>query len=168
MLNLNDDMDDLIRQAADEYPLKIKGEDWDKVLGAMQSAEVTAQPGKRKKHWLLLLLLLPLIVAVPFMYKNSNTQKPVTFSNTEKTDIATKEQNVGGAPNKNDKSINKGNKTTAQIAASSSSSTRQMNETIDNKKQNGSPLNKQFNIKTTAAINSRKDVSAGDINSNRK
>src|SRR3954463_6606148 len=135
MLNLNDDMDDLIRQAADEYPLKIKGEDWDKVLGAMQSAAVTAQPGKRKKYWLLLLLLLPLIVAIPFMYKNSNTQKPITLSNTEKSEKAIKEQNAGGASNKNEHSINKGNNTTTEIAASSSGSTRQPNETINNKKQ---------------------------------
>ena len=81
MLNLNDDMDDLIRQAADDYPLKIEGKNWDKVLGAMSSAP-QVQPVNGKKYWWMLLLLLPLLIAIPFMNKNNNTQKPTTYSDT--------------------------------------------------------------------------------------
>src|SRR4051794_38307257 len=107
MLNLNDDMDDLIRQAADDYPLKIEGKDWDKIAGAMPSA-MQVQPTKDKKYWWLLLLLLPiLIIAGLFINKNGGTQKPATYSNTKKTEIATEKQNADELLNKNDKAVNK-------------------------------------------------------------
>src|SRR4051812_28080213 len=100
MLNLNDDMDDLIRQAADDYPLKIEGKDWDKVLGAMSSA-TQVQPGKGKKYWWLLLLFLPLlIVAVPFMNKNGETY-------TKKNNIGTEKQKNNG----HDQTLNEDNTT---------------------------------------------------------
>src|SRR5206468_8422203 len=112
MLNLNDDMDDKIRQAAEDYPLKIKGKDWDKVVGAMQSTAEIEQPGNRKEYWWLLLLLLPLMLAVPYM--NRNTQRPVTYSNTKKTEETVEKQNGAGPLNKNDE-LNKDNKTTEQV-----------------------------------------------------
>src|SRR4051812_25038507 len=165
MLNLNDDMDDLIRHAAENYPLKIEGKDWDKVLGAMSSA-TQVQPTNGKKYWWLLLLLLPLLLAIPFMNKNNNTQKPITHSDTKKADIATNKQNAGGLLSKNDKSLNKDNNPTKQIALNRNSTPQIMNGTSDEKKQNGSQLNKQVN-KKSSSTNNNNDVSAGDINSNK-
>ncbi len=116
MLNLNEDMDDLIRQSAEDYPLKIEGEDWDKVQGAMQSTTVLEEPGERKRDWWLLLLLIPLLVAVSYLYYNNNTQKPVIYSNTSKTDAATENQKAGGSLPKNNESIHKENNPTDPIA----------------------------------------------------
>ena len=166
MLNLNDDMDDLIRQAADDYPLKIEGKNWDKVFGAMSSAP-QVQPVNGKKYWWMLLLLLPLLIAIPFMNKNNNTQKPSTYSDAKKTEVTTNGQNAGGSLNKNDKSINKENKQTDQIA-SNNIAAQDMKGTTDEKKQNGSQQNKQVNTNSSVSINNSSDVSAGGINSNKK
>src|SRR5476651_2729363 len=64
MQELNDDMDDLFRRAAENYPLQTNSSDWDKVLSALLAAETTpaVNPTQTKKSdyrqvlWLLLLL----------------------------------------------------------------------------------------------------------------
>src|SRR5215204_1792576 len=66
MQYVNDDMDELFRRAAENYPLDTKGANWDKVLSALQDQNInTAIPEKKKNNgrflWLLLLLPLGLI-----------------------------------------------------------------------------------------------------------
>lgn len=65
MQPLDNDMDDLFREAAENYPLRISGGDWDKIAGAL-SAQHSPQPqkaesAKKKYLWLLLVLLAPLV-----------------------------------------------------------------------------------------------------------
>ena len=167
MLNSNDDMDDKIRKAAEEYPLKIEGKDWDKVAGAMQSTAEIEEPGNRKEYWWLLLLLLPLMVAIPYLYKNNSTQKPVTYSNTKKTEEATEKQNGGGSLHKNDEPLLKDNKTTEQVASGRNPG-QQMNEVAREEKQKESRLNKQFNAKTPAVIGNESSISANDFNNGKE
>jgi len=100
------------------------------------------------------------------MNKNNNTQKPITHSDTKKADVATNKQNAGGLLSKNDKSLNKDNNPTKQIALNRNSTPQIMNGTSDEKKQNGSQLNKQVN-KKSSSTNNNNDVSGGDINSNK-
>jgi len=67
MQYVNDDMDELFRRAAENYPLDTNGADWNKVLAAMQgqAESKTISEKKRNKNgrflWLLLLLPLGLI-----------------------------------------------------------------------------------------------------------
>ena len=156
-------MDDKIRKAAEEYPLKIEGKDWDKVAGAMQSTAEMEEPGKSKEYWWLLLLLLPLMLAVPYM--NKNTQRPLTYSNTNKTEETTEKQNSAGPLNKNDE-LNRDNKTTEQVASGINPG-QQMNEAAGEEKQNGSQQNKQFSIKKES-INNSNNISVDHNHNNTK
>jgi len=163
MLNLNDDMDDLIRQAADDYPLKIEGKDWDKVVGAMSSGN-NIQPVNNKKYWWLLLLLIPLLtMGVLFMNKNGETQKLVIYSNTKKNNLGTEKQNR----NNYDESLNKDN-TRAKQETSNSKTAPQQDETTGEAKQNESQLNKQFTTKTPVSISNRNNAFSSKVNSIRK
>ncbi|WP_170971080.1 porin family protein [Ilyomonas limi] len=95
-------MDDLIRQSADDYPLKTGGSDWEKVATGMQAA-MQQKPSNRKRYWWLLLLLLPLLIAVPVYYYNKEFQKPVTSSNTTATDTTVQQQGSNTIINNADK-----------------------------------------------------------------
>lgn len=76
MYELEDDMDELFRRAAKDYPLDTNTADWNKLHEAMQRTtsgsegnvmSVGSKKGKRKLLWLLLLLPLPWVC-----YKYSN------------------------------------------------------------------------------------------------
>lgn len=62
MQYLNDDMDELFRRAAKEYPLNTSGANWEKVKSALEKAPAAESiPNDRnyKRHLLWLLLVLP-------------------------------------------------------------------------------------------------------------
>ena len=61
MLAVNDDMDELFRQAAENYPLKTDNPNWEKVRKKLhEGPDQPEDPRSRDYRWLLLLLLLPL------------------------------------------------------------------------------------------------------------
>jgi hypothetical protein len=62
MQSVNDDMEDLIRKAAKDYPLDTSGADWSKVQKALaaEEADAPAQKKRDNRKFLLLLLLLPI------------------------------------------------------------------------------------------------------------
>ena len=67
MRDINDDMDDLFRRAANNYPLNTNSSDWNKVQSAMQFSEKEMAPVKSKKKYrrfFWLLLLLPFAFAI--------------------------------------------------------------------------------------------------------
>lgn len=74
MQYVNDDMDELFRKAAENYPLDTKGADWNKVLVALQNKTETEPDKKRgdKRRFLWLLLLLPLGVICNQLYSPSD------------------------------------------------------------------------------------------------
>jgi len=69
MQYVNDDMDELFKRAAEDYPLDTSSADWNKVLAALQNQDKTANTKVSEKKtnkngrflWLLLLLPLGLI-----------------------------------------------------------------------------------------------------------
>lgn len=64
MQYVNDDMDELFRRAAKDYPLKTNSADWEKVKKKLADAapdgEQKPSNGNNRRHFLWLLLLLPL------------------------------------------------------------------------------------------------------------
>lgn len=63
MQYVNDDMDELFRRAAQDYPLNTRGADWEKLQKALEEAPAgVGKPARtdRRRHFLWLLLLLPL------------------------------------------------------------------------------------------------------------
>jgi hypothetical protein len=83
MQYVNDDMDDLFRRAAENYPLDTKSADWDKI-----AAELEIQPVKPKDHifkdrrYLWLLLLLPISFLCNHIF-NSGTLERDKLSEAE-------------------------------------------------------------------------------------
>jgi hypothetical protein len=63
MQHLNHDMDELMRRAAESYPVKPQGADWEKVAQQLEEAETKAPPGSTYGVLKKLLLLLPFILA---------------------------------------------------------------------------------------------------------
>lgn len=78
MQNLDNDMDELFREAAENYPLRITGADWNKVQAALLH-EQTIIISKTKKRWLwaLLLLLIPFICS---KLQNKNYEAATIFT----------------------------------------------------------------------------------------
>ena len=65
MQYVNDDMDNVFRRAAENYPLKTSGADWDKIAGALQEKGSVINSKERKSYnkypkFLLLILFIPL------------------------------------------------------------------------------------------------------------
>ena len=90
MQHVNDDMDDLFKRAAENYPLKTDSADWNAVakkLSEQDDDKPAAAPGKYR-HLLWLLLLLPLGGAYFFMSgkneKGVNTANEITIKENKK------------------------------------------------------------------------------------
>lgn len=81
----NDDMDELLRKAAENYPLKTDNADWEKVRLALAAESFTIEPVRRKNYrslWLLL-LLLPLGLGSYYYFSSSTpSNKVVAVKNT--------------------------------------------------------------------------------------
>ena len=74
MLRENDDMDELLRKAADNYPLKTDNADWKKVRSDLVAKGMSNAPTKNKnRRSLWLLLLLPLGWAVYYYIPLTDT-----------------------------------------------------------------------------------------------
>ena len=75
---VNDDMDDMYRQAAEEYPLKTDSGDWNKVLEKMQSDGKEKIPERKvRRRYFLLLVLIPLLL-ICTTYINNDSFKNAT------------------------------------------------------------------------------------------
>ncbi len=130
----NNDMDDLLRRAAEDYPLDTSGADWNKVLNALQEdekKEAAAVPVRKssRRRFLWLLLLLPLGLVCNYYYGNgllkgtNNDQKkhagfsevdnnqPVPSNNNNSQEIKT-ENNSSGDPVPENQLQEKSNKNT--------------------------------------------------------
>jgi len=77
MQYVNDDMDELFKRAAENYPLDTKTADWNKVLAALQNETETKpeKKGNKNGRFLWLLLLLPLGLICNRFYSPGNLSK---------------------------------------------------------------------------------------------
>jgi hypothetical protein len=85
MEHVNDDMDELFRRAADNYPLNTDSADWNAVVKKLAADESVADNASSKnknksyKHLLWLLLLLPLgWMYKNYVSKNNNTSNAIS------------------------------------------------------------------------------------------
>lgn len=94
---VNDDMDELFRKAAENYPLKTDNADWDKVLQGLQKEEDPDEPGNKKtdyRKFLWLLLLLPLaFVCNRYMGNNKDAKHKETVNKVAPTTPTTEDKN---------------------------------------------------------------------------
>jgi len=74
MQYLNDDMDELFRKAAEDYPLNTGGANWEKLNAMLSPKEEDAQPKKNRRQLLWLLLLLPVALICNHVTDGINRQ----------------------------------------------------------------------------------------------
>src|SRR5215207_698781 len=90
MQPVNNNMDDLFRRAAENYPLKPEGADWNKVLERLQEVKSISKGNDNKLYLWLLLLVLPLSFLFhnisrngQYAAKNHPVHAPYTVSKVE-------------------------------------------------------------------------------------
>ncbi len=156
MQDLNNDMDDLFRQAAENYPLRTDGKDWDKVLQNLQRNDIplpaSIEDNKKRKYralWLLLLLPLALLYIVSYNHSEISKKAAVTekqIQQNKQTDKP-KEDNLK-TPGANNQQANN---------LSESKKGNELNK-IDNTSQNpGIVQDRSSNQTIVAGINTKKD-----------
>jgi hypothetical protein len=85
---VNDDMDDIFRRAAEDYPLKTDNSDWDKLVSKMRADTGDKNnPGKKdnRRRYLLLLALIPVLLICTTYIKNNNSRDTAVLINKETT-----------------------------------------------------------------------------------
>lgn len=108
-MNVNDDMDELLRRAAESYPLKTDNTNFDKVLEGLKAendTEVTFQQRGSRGRVLWLLVLLPLsFICNRYVYPGTNSapttqsiKKPVENLSTSKGNLSKNDK--GSQPKK--------------------------------------------------------------------
>jgi hypothetical protein len=81
MQYVDDDMDDVFRQAGKDYPLDISGADWDKIAAGLRDAELPRTSNDNRKYlWLLLLLPLPWLC---MKYKGADQNQGIVAVNKQ-------------------------------------------------------------------------------------
>lgn len=103
MQDVNNDMDDLFRKAAEQYPLKTEGTDWQKVFAGLQAAPMPAaeEKEKKKRRFLWLFLLLPLGLLWAVYYKGDHQPE-------QQTAVVMKDMKLGNNDSqKSDSTFNK-------------------------------------------------------------
>lgn len=96
MLDVNDDMDELFRRAAESYPLKTDTSDWQKVEQnlAASAPEIPVRGRAKNKNWLLLLLLFPLVwLCNNYNHKADKNLAAIENASTTKLQTANKTDN---------------------------------------------------------------------------
>jgi hypothetical protein len=95
MQHIENDMDELFRKAAENYPLKTEAQNWDKIAAMLASASVvntSGEKGKKKYTWLFLLGFLFLVSAVSILIFHNRDQssyfKSVTANPNSKNTVA--------------------------------------------------------------------------------
>ena len=99
MQYVNDDMDELMRRAAEHYPLDTNSANWSKVLAGLQEQNINITVPEKKKNngrFLWLLLLLPLGLICNQLYSpGSLTDSGISKSNSPDNNWLPDKQSTG-------------------------------------------------------------------------
>src|SRR6476619_3315593 len=114
MRDIDDDIDDLFRRAAEGYPLNTNSSDWSKVQNAMQSSEdagvQNAKSKKKYRRFLWLLLLLPFTFIIDkYAFRNHDKNNGIT----QQLPASSEQKNIPSQKNDN-RNINKGEEIKAE------------------------------------------------------
>ena len=172
MQDVNNDMDDLFRNAAEKYPLKTEIKDWDKVLAGLRDTnELTpatnnAEKRKRRALWLLLLLPLAFLYTTYHCFEKSNKQLAAGKENIQKKMPDDENRNSDNAQEK------KPSKTTGQTVNTAPKTRGQnANNTFINKADNDAKTtdnNTSYSADTRSKKIIKKDKANLYINNNKK
>ncbi|MEP6616252.1 MAG: hypothetical protein ABJA57_06710, partial [Ginsengibacter sp.] len=97
MQHVNDDMDELFRRAAENYPLNTNGADWDKVRDKILAAEnntPAVSPKRSSKRSLLFLLLLLPVAWIYFQLSPSHPATGITVTGEKEVSQNGQQKNV--------------------------------------------------------------------------
>jgi len=144
MQYVNDDMDEMFRRAAENYPLDTSGADWSKVMAAMQTNEEKKDLRNKKRRFLWLFMLVPaalfstwFIVQHPDSKQKTPSESasdPSTNKNATETPVKSTTTTNGDLPSSTASTVQH-EKTTSAIVGESSlhqTNTVQKNETSKN------------------------------------
>lgn len=121
MHSLNNDMDDLFKKSAKNYPLKTDNANWEEVMQKLHNAEHEhVGKNEKNKRFLWLFILLPLLIISSWLIFN-NTQSSINDSSSE---------------------INKENQ---NLPSNNHSEKAKMESTTDPNKQTFGGINKKLN-----------------------
>jgi hypothetical protein len=114
MRDIDDDIDDLFRRAAEGYPLNTNSSDWSKVQNAMQSSEdagvQNVKSKKKYRRFLWLLLLLPFTFIIDkYAFRNHDKSNGIT----QQLPASSEQKNIPSQKNDN-RNINKGEEIKAE------------------------------------------------------
>lgn len=120
MQYINDDMDEFFRRAAEDYPLNTRGADWEKIQTLLSPNEGPDTNPNKKRYFLWLLLLLPVVLICNRVTDSSqpslSVQKIAAVSATTTSKAAWKTNE-----SKTDKPLNRGVKQMPAIVLDGSS-----------------------------------------------
>jgi len=178
---MNDDMDELFKSAAENYPLNTNGADWDKVMQQLHPADEDAPVAPKKKDntkFLWLLLLLPFV----FICNRYTGSDDVSLNN--KNNVPQQEVVKDKMPVLNKKDIADNRKAAVkQPAGPVKTETGKTNIVQENKKghqltssiyrshhMSTEPINRRAYAKVNSTINNSKELSnnkTNDVNDNK-
>lgn len=144
MSELNDDMDELFRRAAENYPLKTDSSNWSKVNNALQAADgnVSVDINEAKKKNYRKLLWLALLLFVPWVCYKYNEIPNNTINESTSKNISTKENQLKKATAEDGNNINKvpeenpSNTTVPDIKKTASKNVANASNTVIDSRQN--------------------------------
>jgi len=157
----NENMDELFRKAAENYPLDTSSKDWDKVFQALQTAngqtEVVQKNNKGRFLWLLILLPMGLVCNKYLMHGDNDEN---SISSAAKHVIGSKPSSQSKKQSNNDEtSLPMSKKQTPQAAAETTTS-----QTLASVKQRSSdPGHKAVKPQRKISVKSTSQQLAADI-----
>lgn len=159
----NDDMEELFREAAENYPLKITGADWNKVSEALKQRDAATlnHPGSRKNMlWLLLLLFIPLLCTV-FNKGDRNAASETILAANNKAPGVSGENNPDQSAGGNvEPGLNRGNQNNAVSPAGTTNATNQLNR--NERTNNLQHSNARYRINISGDVGANSDITTAN------
>jgi hypothetical protein len=87
MQSVNNDMDDLFRRAAEDYPLHTEGADWNEVMQRLESSRRGAMPQntKKQKSFLWIAAIFLIVICTTYIQKTERIAQPGVNTSLIKT-----------------------------------------------------------------------------------
>lgn len=160
MQPVNDDMDNLFRQAAEHYPLSSHGADFGKVLQQLGTGGTPPPPEKKRRRFLWLLLLL---VPIPFIYEHRHSASIGTKNTGDQQTISITKTNTSTTPGTSPSNTiaSNPNPLTGNNTTGTNSNTSSLTTTQNTSPQPGNTTNTTQGVKTAGTSTTNGKTIAG-------